>query len=84
MRRGSLNLEKRCDFCLRQAKAVHQLDGYNLTACRDCWVEAADGWDDQHQLTLFEALQKNSLLIPDRNEQGLLPREYQPPLDFNI
>jgi len=79
-----LKLEKRCDFCLEFTESNHQLKGYNLTICSICWDEAADGWHEQHQPTLFEALKENSLLIPDRNERGLLPREYQPPLDFNL
>ena len=33
---------------------------------------------------MFAALANASLLIPDRNLEGLLPREYAPPSDYAL
>ncbi|MDB0050964.1 hypothetical protein N9Y97_05560 [Pseudomonadales bacterium] len=52
--------------------------------CEVCWSDAAHGWAEDLEPTLFAALAARGLLIPDRGDNDLLPRSYAPPEDFNI
>ena len=61
-----------------------KLKGYNVHVCHTCYQEAAAGWPVHHEAALFSALDQAGLLIPDRNDRGLLPRDYEPPADFNL
>jgi hypothetical protein len=49
-----------------------------------CWQQAQDGWPKEAEPILFSALAKAGLLIPDRNDRGLLPRQYAPPKDYAL
>ncbi len=72
-----------CSLCLG-GPAQHKATGYNLQVCDVCWQKAAAGWPREYEATLFNALAKAGLLIPDRNDQGKLPRAYQPPADYAL
>ncbi len=72
-----------CYLCLA-APAVKDVPGYRIGVCAQCWAAASDGWPEAFEASLFAALSKAGLLIPDRNDHGRLPREYQPPADFNL
>jgi hypothetical protein len=61
-----------------------QVNGYKIGVCIQCWQQAEHGWPAQFEDSLFHALSRQSLLIPDRNEAGYLPRSYAPPADFNL
>ena len=73
-----------CAICLITFQQLELVNGYKLLVCADCWQGAEKGWANQHEPILFEALKKNGLLIPDRNLEDLLPRDYLPPKDFNL
>tara|TARA_E500000331_G_scaffold2471_1_gene2602 strand:+ start:1160 stop:1393 length:234 start_codon:yes stop_codon:yes gene_type:complete len=77
-------MEKQCNICSRECEQLKLTKGYKLLVCAKCWLDAEKGWANQHQEILFEALKRNGLLIPDRNHEGLLPRDYLPPKDFNL
>jgi hypothetical protein len=72
-----------CYLCLAAPKAV-KVPGYNITVCRQCWSKSADGWPEAFEASLFDALQRGGLLIPDRTPQGRLPRQYSPPADYHL
>jgi hypothetical protein len=72
-----------CHLCLAGPSA-HTVSGYDISVCAKCWREARSGWPQQWEVTLFSALGRASLLIPDRNKGGRLPREYAPPADFAL
>ena len=77
-------MEKQCNICSRECEQLKLTKGYKLLVCAQCWLDAEKGWANQYQEILFEALRRNGLLIPDRNRDGLLPRDYLPPKDFNL
>jgi hypothetical protein len=72
-----------CYLCLAAPKAV-AVPAYNITVCTQCWSNAEFGWPAGFEPSLFDALKRGGLLIPDRNDQGRLPRQYQPPADFHL
>jgi hypothetical protein len=72
-----------CHLCLG-APSAHRVAGYSISVCKSCWQAAERGWPKQWEDTLFAALGRAGLLIPDRNRAGRLPREYQPPSDFAL
>ena len=72
-----------CYLCLG-APSAKTVAGYNIGVCTPCWKAAERGWARKHETSLFNALGRAGLLIPDRNERGLLPREYQPPSDYAL
>ena len=72
-----------CYLCLG-APATTKAPGYDVTVCAACWRAAEPGWPKDYEPALFDALSRAGLLIPDRNERGLLPRSYAPPADFNL
>ena len=72
-----------CAFC-GAAQDLRRLAIYHLDVCSSCWSEAECGWPKPAEPVLFEALAAQGLLIPDRNEADLLPRDYAPPADFAL
>lgn len=72
-----------CYLCLG-APAVKDVRGYRIAVCTPCWQAAEHGWPAGREKSLMSALARAGLLIPDRNDAGLLPREYAPPADFNL
>lgn len=72
-----------CHLCLA-GPAEQAVDGYRISVCRTCWRRAEAGWPEEFEQTLYAALARNGLLIPDRAENGRLPRVYAPPSDFAL
>lgn len=72
-----------CYLCLGAPRAV-DVPAYRITVCAGCWSKAEAGWPEEFEPSLFAALKRAGLLIPDRNGQGRLPREYRPPADFHL
>ena len=72
-----------CYLCLG-APARRDVPGYRVAVCQSCWQSAEQGWPERHEASLFNALARAGLLIPDRNGQGRLPREYAPPADYSL
>lgn len=72
-----------CHLCLA-GPAEQRVSGYTVTVCRLCWRRAETGWPKEFEPALMAALGRAGLLIPDRTESGLLPREYAPPDDFAL
>ena len=72
-----------CYLCLGGPGDI-RVTGYNINLCNRCYTASAKGFAKQHEKALFDALGRAGLLIPDRNEQGLLPREYEPPADYAL
>ena len=72
-----------CNLCLA-GPAERKVSGYNMQVCQTCWQRAAEGWPKEFEPTLFDALTRAGLLIPDRTANGRLPRSYEPPADFNL
>ena len=77
-------MHNQCAICMATRQQLELVNGYKLLVCAECWLDAEKGWATQHESILFEALKKNGLLIPDRNREDLLPRDYLPPKDFNL
>ena len=72
-----------CAFC-GTARDLRRLPMYRMDVCLSCWAEAERGWPQSAEPALFKALAAQGLLIPDRNEVDLLPRDYAPPADFAL
>ena len=72
-----------CYLCLA-GPSSHNVKGYGFDVCTKCWQAAAQGWDVGFEPAIFNALGRAGLLIPDRNPQGRLPREYAPPADHQL
>jgi len=72
-----------CYLCLA-GPSTHTVPGYGFDVCEQCWRNAEQGWAESFEPAIFAALSRASLLIPDRNSQGRLPRVYAPPADFQL
>ena len=72
-----------CYLCLG-APARCDVPGYRIAVCNNCWTNAEHGWPERFEESLFHALSRAGLLIPDRNNKGRLPREYAPPADYSL
>ncbi|NCF43546.1 MAG: hypothetical protein GWP70_01820 [Proteobacteria bacterium] len=72
-----------CALC-DSADSRHKVAAYRISICTECWHGAHDGWPQSAEPVLFQALAKQGLLIPDRNEANRLPRDYAPPADFAL
>ena len=73
-----------CELCDSPEKRLYNVPVYRLSVCDLCWRQARNGWPRPAEPILFAALAKAGLLIPDRNEYGLLPRQYIPPKDYAL
>ena len=73
-----------CRLCDAPGENRHSVPAYRLSVCDLCWQPAQDGWPKEAETILFAALAKAGLLIPDRNDRGLLPRQYAPPKDYAL
>ena len=73
-----------CALCSAVNKQGQRVPGYRLIVCDLCWQNAANGWPKDAEPVLFAALANAGLLIPDRNDRGLLPRQYAPPADYAL
>ena len=76
-------MSKLCYLCLG-GPSTHTVRGYGFDVCEACWRKAEDGWDPAFEKAIFNALSHASLLIPDRNAHGRLPRDYAPPADHSL
>jgi hypothetical protein len=72
-----------CHLCLG-APGDRRVPAYNIHVCHPCWRTAAEGWPRHYEGSLFAALERAGLLIPDRNDRDLLPRTYKPPADHPL
>ena len=73
-----------CRLCDAPAENRHSEPVYRLSVCDLYWQEAQEGWPKGAESILFAALAKAGLLVPDRNDRGLLPRQYAPPKDYTL
>jgi hypothetical protein len=73
-----------CPLCASEAETFERAPGYGIDVCLACWDGAENGWPRAQEETLFRALANAGLLIPDRNDAGLLPRGYAPPADYQL
>lgn len=72
-----------CHLCLG-APGDKRVPGYKINVCIPCWTRADEGWAEKDEPTLFQALSRQGLLIPDRNARGRLPRKYAPPANYDL
>lgn len=54
----------------------HRLRGYGLFVCDNCYDNNWDGWTQDYEDRLLAALDEEEIEYPERNEDGLLPREF--------
>ena len=70
-----------CDICKKEvpfgkgAYHIRKVERYNIYCCDSCWDGNWDGWNTRHEAFLLEKLKENNLPLPERNKNGLLPRE---------
>jgi len=50
------------------------IPAYNITVCDTCYGMNSDGWHPDYTAKLIAHLKKENLPIPERNENGWLPR----------
>jgi len=48
---------------------------YKLGVCKACYEGNWDGWAPHYEEKILANLKTNNLPIPNRNENGLLPRD---------
>jgi hypothetical protein len=48
---------------------------YNITVCMTCWKSNWDGWAPRLELQVTAKFVEKGLPIPERNAEGLLPRD---------
>ena len=72
---------RKCFFCGTEFQhGPHRYDGeylerYKVWACRTCFDWNRDGWADPiHVQKLETHLQEQGLPVPEKNENGWLPR----------
>ncbi len=73
-----------CKLCDLPGENRYNIPVYRLSVCDLCWQQAQYGWPKKAEPILFAALAEAGLLIPDRNNRGLLPRQYAPPKDYAL
>lgn len=73
-----------CPLCGGHAELIVRVPAYKIDVCEPCWDGAQAGWPRTAEAKLFEALAAAGLLIPDRNDNGHLPRQYAPPEDLHL
>jgi len=48
---------------------------YQLGVCRECYDRSWNGWSSQDEKKVIKHLEGKKFPIPERNENGLLPRD---------
>ncbi|WP_339135743.1 MAG: hypothetical protein WGN25_18775 [Candidatus Electrothrix sp. GW3-4] len=48
---------------------------YKLDVCQSCYDSNRDGWHPDFETTLLSHLKENNIPIPERNNEGLYPRD---------
>ena len=71
-----------CKLCESPGERSYNMPVYRLSVCDLRWQQAQNGWPGPAEPILFAALAQAGLLIPDRNDYGLLPQQYTPPKDY--
>lgn len=70
-----------CDLCgFKYQMGRHIYDGkyiprYELNVCKACYTGNHDGWSSRDEKQLLNHLKEKGLPVPDRNNDGLLPRD---------
>lgn len=70
-----------CDVCGGQYQmGRHKYDGkqiprYQLGVCKMCYDSNWNGWTPEYEQKILDHLIEKGLPEPDRNENGLLPRD---------
>ncbi len=74
-------LQHHCAICGKSYKFGHHMydegthiEQYNMDICQPCYIENEQGWSPSVEKYFLAHLEKNSILIPLRNENGLYPR----------
>lgn len=71
----------KCGICCSEFQfGPHAYNGkhitrYQLTVCKTCWDGNWDGWNVEAEKKLIIHLNENNISIPERDENGRLPRE---------
>ena len=74
--------EMTCSVCGRTFTShIHVHEGHPLhlyggvTCCDTCWNANWDGWAPCWEPRLLQILKEKNLPVPERNEEGWLPRD---------
>ena len=71
----------KCDLCDSSYQmGRHKYDGkqisrYGIGVCNICYKGNWDGWATNHESKILLHLKEEGLPVPDRNDNGLLPRD---------
>jgi hypothetical protein len=77
----SAKIIERCDLCGEEfqygpiAYFGTYVPIYQIMACNKCYAANYDGWAPDLEKTVTRNLKAKGLNIPERNRNGLLPRE---------
>lgn len=77
------HIYKNCGICGKEVRrGPHRYEGKilnrygNILCCESCYEGNWDGWNRlDREPRLLKILEEKNLPIPERNENGLLPRE---------
>ncbi len=70
-----------CELCGQKYQmGPHKYDGkyiprYKLGVCKTCYQNNWDGWAQHCEEKILTHLKEKGIDVPQRNEQGLLPRD---------
>lgn len=48
------------------------------TVCRTCYDGNWDGWNPQVEEKVIELIEEQGFIVPERNEKGWIPRDFNP------
>ena len=48
---------------------------YKISVCMNCYDDNRAGWSPQHEINITKQLESNGIGLPEREPNGLLPRE---------
>ena len=71
----------RCDVCDKRFEfgpdrfEGRPNDKYSIMVCDGCYSANWDGWASQYEERITRYLKAKGLQMPNRNDNGLLPRE---------
>ncbi len=74
-------LNFKCDLCggsYQMGRHIYdgkQIRRYQMSVCKLCYLGNSDGWAPHYEPRIISHLKEKKLPIPERNDEGLLPRD---------
>ncbi|WP_308776885.1 hypothetical protein [uncultured Bilophila sp.] len=56
----------------------HKLKWLGETVCNICYLGNEDGWAPTYEPRVLELIEREGLIVPDRNDKGFIPFDFDP------